>query len=87
MAVLENAYFALDDHHDYDGEILSKIMDNNSIYIERYLEFKLDNSSLDRSNKYLFIWLRNDYIEIMKNILNLLSLNLIYIENRIFSSS
>lgn len=71
VTVLENAYFALDDHHDYDGEILSKIMDNNSMYIERYLEFKLDNSSLDESNKYLFIWLRNDHIEIIKNIFNL----------------
>ena len=73
--LLEDAYIAIDrveQHADYDGRTLSTILDNDPTFINRYLEDKFTRkgylSRYDDSRDYSFIWLRNDYVNIMQQV-------------------
>lgn len=72
FTLLEKAYIAVDEveqHTDYDGTTFSILLDNDYKFIERYLNEKIDKKNhfhpYDESRDYSFVWLRNDYIEIM----------------------
>ena len=73
--VLEDAYIVIDrveQHADYDGRTLSSILDNDDTFIDKYLEDKFDRkeylSRHDDSRDYSFIWLRDDYVNIMQRV-------------------
>ncbi len=73
--LLEDAYTAIDRverHADYDGRTLSTILDNDHTFIDRYLEDKFTRkeylSRHDDSRDYSFIWLRDDYVDIMQRV-------------------
>ena len=73
--LLEDAYTVIDrveQHADYDGRTLSTILDNDHTFIDRYLEDKFTRkeylSRHDDSRDYSFIWLRNDYVNIMQRV-------------------
>ena len=75
LYLLEDAYIAIDrveQHADYDGTTLSTILDNDHAFIDKYLEDKFTRkeylSCHDDSRDYSFIWLRNDYINIMQRV-------------------
>ena len=74
--LLEDAYIIaidLDNRHvDYDGKTLSTILDNDHTFIGRYLEDQFTKKEHlirhDDSRDYSFIWLRNDYVDIMQRV-------------------
>ena len=73
--LLESVYMAVDrvdQHADYNGSALTKLLDNDSAFIDRYLEDKISKndylSSHDDSRDYSFIWLREDCGNIMQRI-------------------
>jgi hypothetical protein len=75
LYLLEDAYIAIDrveQHADYDGTTLSTILDNDHAFIDKYLEDKFTRkkylSRRDDRRDYSFIWLRNDYINIMRRV-------------------
>jgi len=76
--LLEDAYISVDrvdSHVDYDGYTFSKILDNNQNFINRYLDDKFSRKSYlskhDDSRDYSFIWLRDDYMDVMSSILEI----------------
>ncbi len=73
--LLEDIYLAIDrveKHVDYDGRTLAILLDNDRAFIGRYLEDKFSTqkhlSYHDDSRDYSFIWLRNDYVDIMQRV-------------------
>lgn len=73
--LLEDAFITVDkiDHYaDYDGSMFSKLLDNDSNFINRYLEDKFSGKSYlskhDDGRDYSFIWQRDDYMSVMSNI-------------------
>lgn len=75
MLLLEEAYQAIDkieQHADYDGTTFSKLLDTDHGFIKRYLEDKFSRKSclgrFDDNRDYSFIWRRDDYLSVMKNI-------------------
>jgi hypothetical protein len=74
--LLEEAYIALDrvkQHFiDYNGKTLSIILDNDPTFIDKYLEDKFTREvclmHCDDNRDYSFIWLRNDYMDIMQRV-------------------
>lgn len=75
FTLLENAYVAVDriDHHvDYDGSFLSILLDNNQSFVDRYFKDKFLRkdylSRHDDSRDYSFIWMRDDFVNIMERI-------------------
>ena len=73
--LLEDAYIAIDrveQHADHDGSTLSRILDNDHTFIGRYIEDQFSRkkylSRHDNSRDYSFIWLRNDYVNIMQRV-------------------
>jgi len=81
--LLEDAYIAIDrvEQHDadYDGRTLSTILDNDPTFIDRYLEDKFTRkkylSHHDDSRDYSFIWLRDDFMDIMQRVTSLVFKN------------
>lgn len=75
FTLLEDAYMAIDSveqHADYNGSTLTALLDNDHAFIERYLRDKFSRkdylSRHDDSRDYSFIWLRDDYMNIMQRI-------------------
>ncbi|MFQ5713181.1 MAG: hypothetical protein ACE5GU_04055 [Candidatus Scalinduaceae bacterium] len=73
--LLEDAYITVDkiDHYaDYDGSMFSKLLDNDLNFINRYLEDKFSGknylSKYNDGRDYSFIWQRDDYMNVMSNI-------------------
>jgi len=72
--VLEEAYFAMEstrDHSDSKGEVFNQLIDLDSDFILKYINYKYENaehrwlSRYDDNRNYHLIWARNDYHEIM----------------------
>lgn len=75
FTLLEDAYMAVDrvDHHaDYDGSFFTKLLDNDQTFIDRYFEDKFSRkdylSRYDDSRDYSFIWMRDDFGNVMGRI-------------------
>ncbi len=75
LTILEDAYLAVDrinQHMDYDGATLSGLLDNDQGFIDRYLDDKFTRkrylSSHDDNRDYSFIWLRDDFMNVMQRI-------------------
>ena len=75
FTLLENAYVAVDgiDHHaDYDGSFLSILLDNDQSFIDRYFNDKFLRkdylSRHDDSRDYSFIWMRDDFVNVIERI-------------------
>jgi hypothetical protein len=75
FTLLEDAYMAIDkveQHADYDGSTLTVLLDNDHVFIDRFLRDKFDRkkylSRHDDSRDYSFIWLREDSMDIMQRI-------------------
>lgn len=73
--LLEDAYLAVDrvnSNIDYNVKVLSKLLDNNPHFIERYLINRFLQkdyiSKIDDNHDYSLFWLRKDYLNIMKRI-------------------
>ncbi|ALG67145.1 hypothetical protein [Beggiatoa leptomitoformis] len=59
----------IDQNMDYGGITFSKFIDNDKFFIDKYLKNQLTTNSFSRNNRdYSFIWKRNDYIDVMKEI-------------------
>lgn len=78
FTLLEDAYIVIDkvqQHADYDGAAFNVLLDNDQVFICRYLEDKFSRkeylSRHDDRRDYSFIWLRDDYINIMQRITNI----------------
>jgi hypothetical protein len=72
LELIKETYLTVDKNIDYDGTIFSEILDNDFTFINNYLKDKLDKvgylSKYNETRDYSFLWQRNDYISIMKNI-------------------
>ncbi|MCF6202947.1 MAG: hypothetical protein L3J59_04635 [Methylococcaceae bacterium] len=75
FSLLEDAYLTIDrvdQHADYNGKTLSRILDKDHAFIDRYLEDKFSRkkylSRHDDSRDYSFIWERDDFSDIMQRI-------------------
>lgn len=75
LPLLEDAYLAIDkieQHADYDGTTFSVLLDTDIGFINKYLEDKFSRKSclgrFDDNRDYSFIWRREDYLSVMKNI-------------------
>jgi energy-coupling factor transporter ATP-binding protein EcfA2 len=73
--ILEDAYMVvdrIDPHADYDGATLSELLDKDQGFIDRYLDDKFTRkkylSSHDDNRDYSFIWLRDDYMNVMQRV-------------------
>jgi len=73
--LLEDIYMLVDrveKHSDYDGSTFSVLLNNNSNFINRYLEDMFSRKSYiskhDDNRDYSFIWQRDDFKSVMKNI-------------------
>lgn len=75
FTLLEDAYMAVDrvDHHaDYDGSFLTILLDNDQAFIDRYFKDKFSRkdylSRHDDCRDYSFIWMREDFDNVMERI-------------------
>lgn len=75
LTLLEDAYIVIEkveQHADYDGTTFSVLLDNDQAFIDKYLKDKFSTkdylSRHDDSRDYSFIWLREDWINIMRRI-------------------
>ena len=73
--LLEDAYMTfdkIDRNADHNGTTFSKLLDNDRGFSDRYLKDKFTRkkylSSYDDNRDYSFIWLRDDYMDVMQEI-------------------
>jgi hypothetical protein len=73
--LLENAFMVVDrikQYADYDGRFLSLLFDNDKSFIEKYFNDKFLRKDClsyhDDSCDYSFIWMRDDFVNVMERI-------------------
>jgi len=75
FTLLEDVYIAVDrvdQYVDHNGSSLSILLDNDYAFIDKYLKNKFSRKNYlsrhDDSRDYSFVWLRDDYVDIMQRI-------------------
>jgi|GEM_PF-5912569 len=67
LQVLYIATNKVEPHFDYSGEFFSKLLDEDPLFMARYLS-ELEEEHREDTRDYSFLWLRNDYIKIMEQV-------------------
>ncbi len=59
---------------DYDGCIFSILIDNDPLFIDRYVESRFDKNGIFQGSHFdsdwSFLWLRNDYSKLIESLIN-----------------
>jgi len=70
IELLKNIYLSLDNYQnyfDYNSHTLNEILDIDNSFIIDYLEY--DTENLERNKEYMVLWSRDDYEQVMNNII------------------